>query len=421
MKLRVPTLLVSLALAGCERPDAPVDAPIDAESSLDAALAFDAGSDAPRPDAPRPDANVDAADPPWLPPDEPFDLGIPAAFPLPPDLEAQPITQPRVALGRHLFYDTRLSGNETQSCSSCHLQNLAFTDGLARAVGSTGELHFRSSMSLTNVGYVTALTWASRIAGPLNQQALVPLFGEDPVELGLAGREAELLDRLRAEPRYQALFPRAFPDDADPFTIANLTLALAAFQRTLISHRSDYDRYVYYGERDALDAQELAGLELFNSERVECFHCHGGFNFSDSTRHDGTVFEEVVFHNTGLYNVDGRGAYPPEDEGLKRITNERRDMGLFRAPTLRNIALTAPYFHDGSAATLEEALDHYDRGGRLIESGPNAGDGLESPLRDPFVRPIGLTAEERAAIIAFLHALTDETFVTDPRHADPWR
>jgi cytochrome c peroxidase len=236
----------------------------------------------------------------------------------------------------------------------------------------------------------------------------------------MGGRETELLERLRAEPRYQALFPRAFPEDEDPINLRNLTLALAAFQRTLISHRSDYDRFVYYGEREALDAQELAGLELFNSERVECFHCHGGFNFSDSTRHDGTVFEEVVFHNTGLYNVDGRGAYPPEDEGLKRITGERRDMGLFRAPTLRNIALTAPYFHDGSAATLEEALDHYNRGGRLIESGPNAGDGNESPLRDPFVRPINLTAEERAAIIAFLHALTDETFVTDPRHSDPW-
>jgi len=410
-----------MALAGCEPTPASVDAPIDAFASRDASPSLDAGADAPRPDAPRPDANSDASDPPWLPPDEPYDLGIPAAFPLPPDLDTQPITRPRVELGRHLFYDTRLSGNETQSCSSCHLQNLAFTDGRARAVGSTGEVHFRSSMSLTNVGYVTALTWASRIAGPLHQQALVPLFGESPVELGLAGRETELLERLRAEPRYQALFPRAFPDEADAISVANLTLALAAFQRSLISHRSDYDRYVYYGEREALGAQELAGLELFNSERIECFHCHGGFNFSDSTRHDGTVFEEIIFHNTALYNVDGRGAYPPEDEGLKHITGERRDMGLFRAPTLRNIALTAPYFHDGSAATLDEAIDHYDRGGRLITIGPNAGDGSESPLRDPFVRQLNLTPEERAALLAFLNALTDETFTTDPRFADPWR
>jgi cytochrome c peroxidase len=400
------------ALAGCGGGSVVVDAaPEDGASSADAP---------PSADAARLDASQDANDPWWLPPDEPYDLGLPERFPRPPQLDGQPLTRPRVELGRHLFYDVRLSGNQTQSCASCHRQRLAFTDGRALAVGSTGEVHFRSSMSLTNVAYVTSLTWASRIVGSLHQQALMPIFGEAPVELGMAGREDELVARIRAEPRYQALFPRAFPDEPDPFTVGNVTIALATFQRTLISHRSAYDRYVYDGDTAALGSQELLGLELFNSERFECFHCHGGFNFSDSTRHDGTVFEEVVFHNTALYNVDGRGSYPAHDTGLMRVTGERRDMGLFRAPTLRNIALTAPYFHDGSAATLDDALDHYDRGGRLIEEGPYAGDGSESPLRDPFVKPIGMTADERAALRAFLHALTDEAFVTDPRFSDPW-
>lgn len=391
-------LILALALTACgEAPGAPV---------LDAS-----------PDATRHDA---AIDPPWLPPDEPYDLGLPATFPRPPDLETDPLTRPRVELGRHLFYDVRLSNNETQSCASCHEQERAFTDGLALAVGSTGEEHFRSSMSLANVAYVSALTWASRIAGPLREQALVPIFGESPVELGMAGRETELVERLRAEPRYQALFPRAFPGEADPFAVGNVTTAIAAFERTLISHRSPYDRYVYYGEREALGEEELRGFELFFSERFECFHCHGGFNFSDSTRHDGTVFDEVVFHHTGLYNVDGRGSYPAHDTGLMRITEQGRDMGLFRAPSLRNIALTAPYFHDGSAPTLDDVLDHYDRGGRLVEDGPHAGDGAESPLLDPFVRPIGMTAEERSALLAFLRALTDEELTRDPRFADPW-
>lgn len=400
----------AVVAAGCGGPSKPT-VPSDA-APLDAGAFVRDGSSV--------DSAADASDPWWLPPEEPYDFGLPERFPRPPAIEGQPLTRPRVELGRHLFYDPRLSGNRTQSCASCHEQRLAFTDGRARAVGSTGEENVRSTMSLTNVAYVTALTWASRIVGSLHEQALLPLFGEEPVELGMAGREDELLARLREEPRYRALFPRAFPEDPDPFSIRNVTVALAAFQRTLISHRSPYDRFVYYGEREALDPLALRGFELFHSERFECFHCHGGFNFSDSTRHDGTVFEEVAFHNTGLYNVDGRGAYPPHDTGLMRVTGERRDMGRFRAPTLRNIALTAPYFHDGSAATLDEVLDHYDRGGRLIEDGPFAGDGAESPLRDPFVKPIGMTAEERAAMHAFLRALTDEAFITDPRFADPW-
>ena len=117
----------------------------------------------------------------------------------------------------------------------------------------------------------------------------------------------------------------------------------------------------------------LRGLDLFFNERFECFHCHGGFNFSDGVTHAGTVVEEVGFHNTGLYNIDGRGGYPEPNRGLFEHTEDRSDMGRFRAPTLRNITVTAPYMHDGSAATLDDVLDHYAAAGRTIDSGPHAG------------------------------------------------
>jgi cytochrome c peroxidase len=369
-----------------------------------------------------PIATVDAggadAGPPT--PEDAYPLGLPPGYPRPAIPADEPLTPPRVELGRHLFYDTRLSGNGTQSCASCHVQSLAFTDGRATSVGSTGEAHFRNAMSLTNVGYVSALTWASPVLGSLAEQALIPMFGEFPVELGLAGGEDTLLARLRAEPRYQPLFAEAFGAESDPFTVRNVVVALAAFERTLVSYRSPYDRATYGGEASALDASARRGLALFFEERFECFHCHGGFNFSQSTRHDGSAFDEIEFHNTGLYDVDGRGSYPDSDTGLARVTSDPLDMGRFRAPTLRNIALTAPYFHDGSAATLEDVLDHYARGGRRIDSGPNAGDGANNPFKSPFIRPIAMTAQERADLLAFLRALTDEAFVRDPRHADPW-
>ena len=326
----------------------------------------------------------------------------------------------KVKLGRHLFYDVRLSLNETQSCGSCHRQERAFSDGLERSVGSTGERHPRNAMSLTNVGYNPVQTWANPLLDRLEEHALVPMFGEEPVELGMAGREDLLLDRLASDDRYPGWFAKAFPEDVEPISVDNVTKALGAFQRTLISGRSPFDRYVYGDETDALDEPALRGLDLFFSERLECFHCHGGFNFTASVEHDGTAFREVSFQNNGLYNVDGLGSYPARDTGVHEITLKPSDMGKFRAPTLRNIMVTAPYMHDGSVQTIDEVIDHYARGGRLIESGPNAGDGALSPLRSGFVSGFELTAREREDLKAFLDALTDETLLRDPALSDPF-
>ncbi len=350
---------------------------------------------------------------------EEYPWQLPTGFPVPEVPADNPMNDAKVALGRRLFYDKRLSGNETQACGSCHLQEHAFTDGRAQALGSTGEITPRSSMSLTNVAYNSAQTWANRLIRTLEAQALLPMFGEDPVELGLAGLEDTLIDRLRADPEYQRLFPEAFSDADDAISLDHVVKAIAAFERTLISGNSAYDRFVH-GDATALSDTAKRGMDLFFSEKLECFHCHGGFNFANSVASATTVFREAFFHNTGLYNLDGNGAYPPPNRGLFEVSQDPQDMGLFRAPTLRNIALTAPYMHDGSVATLDEAIDHYANGGRNISEGEHLGDGSKSPKKSPFMVGFVLSADERADLKAFLHSLTDHAFVQNPMFSDPF-
>ncbi len=330
-----------------------------------------------------------------------------------------PMTAAKVELGRHLFYDRRLSANRTVSCASCHRQELAFTDGRARAVGSTGELHRRGAMSLANVAYRPALDWAHPERRRLEEQMLRPLLGTEPVEMGLAGLVEETLATLAAEPLYRRLFAAAFPGEADPIRFDNLRRALASFERTLVSGDSPYDRLLFADDRRAMPPAALRGMALFFSERTGCASCHGGLDFSGPLATAGSPPPPVEFHNTGLYNLDGRGAYPADDPGLAEHTGRPSDVGRFRAPTLRNVALTAPYMHDGSLPTLEAVVDHYAAGGRNL--GP---DGRRAaapgPLRSDAVRGFEITAGERADLVAFLDSLTDPRFVADPRFADPF-
>src|SRR4030095_14594304 len=170
-----------------------------------------------------------------------YKWNLPPGFPQPRVPADNPMSDAKVELGRYLFYDKRLSFNQKQSCASCHQQSRAFTDGRAHAVGSTGEVHPRSSMSLVNVAYFPALTWANPTLTELEAQALVPMFGDRPVELGMKGREDLLLSRVKKVPEYQRLFPAAFPDEKDPFTVTLLVKALSCFQRTILSGDSPYD------------------------------------------------------------------------------------------------------------------------------------------------------------------------------------
>jgi cytochrome c peroxidase len=244
------------------------------------------------------------------------------------------------------------------------------------------------------------------------------MYGDAPVELGLKS-QSQIEERLRDAPEYQPRFAEAFPDDEPPLTARNVARALAAFERVLISGRSPYDRYAYDGDDSALDDAAKRGYELFFGEKLECFHCHAGFDFSDHVHYANKPQIELHYHNTGLYNIDGKGSYPEPNTGVYNVTQDPRDMGFFKAPTLRNIAVTAPYMHDGSIAALSEVLDHYAAGGRTIASGRYAGVGKNSPLKDKLVRGFELSERERSDVIAFLESLTDHEFLTNPAFSDP--
>jgi cytochrome c peroxidase len=352
--------------------------------------------------------------------DGPYSWNLPAWVPKPLVPADNALTQQKVELGRYLFYDRRLSVTGAMACAGCHVQSRAFSDGRRVGIGATGEAHPRNAMGLGNVAYFSTLTWANPALNRLEEQASTPMFGTHPVEMGLAGREAETERLLRRDPRYERLFAAAFPGDAEPWTIANLKRALASFQRTLVSFDSPFDRYRYGGEARAITPAAKRGEALFFSERLECFHCHGGITFSDAVAHERLEKPELGFHNTGLYNIDGRGAYPADNEGVKEKTGLDADMGRFRTPSLRNVAVTAPYMHDGSIPTLAAVLEHYRAGGRTIRDGPHRGVGAANPGKSMFVKGFTLSRREKADLLAFLESLTDHRFLTDPAHADPF-
>ena len=344
---------------------------------------------------------------------------LPAHFPVPKVPESNPMSEAKVDLGRHLFYDRRLSGNGTQSCASCHHQDKAFTDGLGTAIGSTGMAHPRGAQGLANVAYHATLTWANPSLVTLEKQMEVPLFGDDPVEMGVNDHNrAEVLARLHAEPVYAAKFAAAFPEAAQPMGWGQVIQAIASFQRTLLSGHSRYDQYLQ--GKAQLTVPETRGMALFFGEKAECFHCHGSFNFNDQIVHAASRVVETPFHNTGLYNLGGTGAFPEHNRGVFELTALVKDMGAFRAPSLRNVEVTAPYMHDGSVATLEAVLDFYADGGRRIASGPYAGDGRLNPHKSELISLIDLNAQDKSDLVAFLKTLTDPDFLQNPRHSDPW-
>jgi cytochrome c peroxidase len=350
-----------------------------------------------------------------------YHWGLPTWVPRPVEPADNPMSAAKVELGRHLFYDQRLSADNSMSCASCHHQDKAFTDGRALSEGVTKELSSRSAMALVNVAYLPVLTWANPNLTALEVQALLPLFGEHPVEMGMAGREKELFARLQADAGYRELFAKAFPAEARQgsealYSLSTLTKALASFQRSLLSFDSPYDRYKYGGQTHAISASAKRGEALFFGEKMECYHCHGSFTFTDNIRHKKLPLAEQGFHNTGLYNLDGRGAYPANNVGISELTGNPDDMGQFRTPTLRNVALTAPYMHDGSIPTLQQVIrEHYAQAGRAgnTPAGPN-------PMRSSLIAGFEVSEQEVTDLVAFLNALTDKTFVQNPRHGNPW-
>jgi cytochrome c peroxidase len=316
---------------------------------------------------------------------------LPPGVAPPPIPSDNPMSPEKVALGRRLFYDADLSRDGTTSCGTCHEQHRAFTEGNASHPGVGGVPGRRNVMALANAAYFTPLTWADPRQHSLEEQMLVPLQGTHPVEMGMAGEDAELATRLGADPCYRQMFADAFPETKGRIDVAAMGKALASFERTLISYDAPYDQF-RRGDRGALSDQARRGMALFSS--LHCDACHAGVNFTD-----------LKFHNIGLYDQDGKGAYPARDHGLIEITQKSSDEGAVRTPSLRNVALTGPYMHDGSVKSLANAIRHHMDG--------------TSPLKDKALS--GLTATDAGVedLVAFLQSLTDQGFVTNPDFALP--
>lgn len=398
-----------------------------------------------------------------------YNWRLPAGFPTPRVPTNNPMSEEKVQLGRFLFYDKKLSGNDTMSCASCHFQHLAFADDKIHPTGITGTFHPRNSQPLFNVAYNTRQTWANTTLVTLEQQAPGPLFGEDPIELGLLIEETAIREKLLSNPRYRDLFSRSFPGESQPITVVNVIKAIASFQRSLISGNSPYDKATYQGQRDALTPSARRGLQFFSGEVAECFHCHDGVNFNDSTFHENTsATVEPLYHNNALYNIPTTGN-PSHNLGLYSVTGNARHRGAFKAPSLRNIGLTFPYMHDGSiscddnknphleigranGATMEgcarqalsRVIDHYSNGGfnstcsaftapgasrnasfpcsphiTAYGGDSNLTPNNQSNVDRTLIRKFPISAGEREDLINFLLSLTDREFTQDSRFSNP--
>jgi cytochrome c peroxidase len=277
-------------------------------------------------------------------------LGLDLFMPVP---EGNVITAEKVELGRRLFFDRRLSADGSLACASCHRPELAFSDPRPVSIGVFGRSGVRNAPAIINRGYGRAFFWDGRTS-TLEEQVLKPI--SEPTEMGSDPDVAAARVGLTRE---------------------EVSRALASYVRTILSGDAPFDRYVS-GDREALTAEQVLGLSVFR-QKGNCTACHIGPTFTDE-----------AFHNTGIAMRDGQVL----DAGRALVTGRQSDRGAFKTPTLRELTHTGPFMHDGSLATLEEVIEFYDRGG------------VPSPQLDPLIRPLGLSAVEKRALVAFLHSLS---------------
>jgi cytochrome c peroxidase len=301
---------------------------------------------------------------------------VPKSFPDMPVPGDNQLTRERVDLGKRLFFDQQISRTRDVACASCHKQENAFADPRRVSEGVEGRLGDRNAPPLFNLAWNTSFFWDGG-APTLEHQVIGPIA--NPLEMDM--KLEDVVSRVALDASYVRQFEAAYGRKPDP---GALTKAIASFMRTMVSGDSRYDRFVH-GDRTALGEAEQRGKELFFSERAECFHCHVGFNFTNNGFHNnGTRFDDL-------------------DLGREKITERQSDRGKFKVPSLRNVAVTAPYMHDGSLATLEDVVEHYSKGGQ------------GHPNTDPTIHALDLAPQERADLVAFLRALTDDAFLSDPR------
>ncbi|GJL66791.1 MAG: cytochrome-c peroxidase [Nitrospirales bacterium] len=305
-----------------------------------------------------------------------FPLGLKKELAVIPD--DNPMTKEKVELGKLLFFDTRLSKNDSIACASCHIPSLAFTDGQAVSTGIHRQQGGRSAPTAINRVFSSGQFWDGR-AVTLEEQSVGPLT--NPVEHGFANHE-EVVAKLKSIDGYKRMFQHAFGSGISAHTIGQ---AIASFQRTLLSGNSPFDQHDSGSNSKALSAGAQNGLTLFRGKAL-CFTCHSGSNFTDEK-----------FHNLGV-DWDRDHA----DLGRYIVTKSPKDVGAFKTPTLREISQTAPYMHDGRFSTLRQVVDFYDRGG------------IDNPRKDPLIQPLKLTEPEKEDLVEFLRSLSGEGWRVNP-------
>ena len=285
-------------------------------------------------------------------------------------------TQEKWDLGKKLFFDPIMSIDSTISCATCHNPELAFSDDVSFSSGVENRLGTRNAPTLANVAYHPYFTREGGVP-TLEMQILVPIQEHNEFDFNIV----LLAEKLKTDSTYLQMSLNAFGKEPDAFVI---TRALASFERSLLSGYSRYDQFENYNDQVALTEEEINGMELFFSEKTNCYKCHGGFNFTNYT-----------FENNGLY-------LEYDDVGRFRFTGDEIDLARFKVPSLRNVELTAPYMHDGSMVTLEEVIEHYNQGGE------------NHPHKSSFIKPLNLTENEKRMLLAFIKSLTDDSFVQNP-------
>lgn len=320
---------------------------------------------------------------------EPYKLPLPEFVadyfdPLP-LAEDNPLSREGIELGRRLFYERRLSDNNSISCASCHKQEFAFADNRAFSLGVEDRTGVMNSMPLFNLGWSRHFFWDGR-SPSLEEQMTDPIINH----VEMASNWADVLDKLNADSSYRAQFKQVF--GADKINSSLVMKAMTQFELSLLSFNTRFDQYYFEGHADALTAQEERGLDIFFGIG-NCNHCHSDVLLTDN-----------FFRNNGLDSL-------PEP-GLYNTTGKESDRGRMKVPSLRNIAVTAPYMHDGRFKTLEEVVDFYSR--RIQPKSPNIDEHIV-----PLGRGLGLSPAQKADLIAFLHTLTDSSFLKNPAFSDP--
>jgi len=349
-------------------------------------------------------------------PQNPVPLGLP---PLPEKI-GNPQTPEKIALGDKLFNDTRFSSTGEVSCATCHAPEKAFTDSpLKTSEGINKLTGTRNAPTVINAAYFDKQFWDGR-SPDLEDQSLHPFI--NPVEQGLKDHQP-ILDIVRSDPEYTVAFQKVFGKTGDGITMTEVTQAIAAFERTILSGNSPFDRWYFKGESEALTAQQKRGFDIFVNQG-RCVSCH----VVEQTQ---ALFTDNLFHNigVGINNIQGEvprlaGAYlhakatlsevdvqilsdqKTSELGRFAITKNFNDLGSFKTPTLRNVAVTAPYMHDGSIANLRDVVVHYNNGG-VTNEGDYVNDFLSGGIR-----PLNLADDEIDDLVAFMEALTSPEFVT---------